>query len=105
MEFNLKVLLKPIITTKKKISEANQEKVRRIQGGQLTDLRLGHHGVVPVAEGREVEAHLVLHVPLLEELLHAPGSPVVVQVPPGERERVCVCEWHPVWINFQHFVK
>ena len=37
---------------------------------------------VPVTEGRDVQAQLPLLVPLLEELLHAPGSPLLVELPP-----------------------
>ena len=37
-----------------------------------TYLRLRNHSSLTIAEGREVEALLLLLVPLLEELLHAP---------------------------------
>ena len=38
----------------------------------VTYLRLRHHGSLTITEGREVKALLLLLVPLLEELLHAP---------------------------------
>ena len=47
----------------------------------FTDLRLGYHGVVPVAERRVLEPELRLAVSLLEELFDAPGRPLVVDVP------------------------
>ena len=40
----------------------------------VTYLRLRHHGSLTITEGREVKALLLLLVPLLEELLHAPES-------------------------------
>ena len=40
----------------------------------VTYLRLRHHGSLTITEGREVKALLLLLVPLLEELLHAPGG-------------------------------
>ena len=46
-----------------------------------TDLRLWHHGVVPVAERRELEPHLGLAVALHEELLDAARRPLVVHLP------------------------
>ena len=46
-----------------------------------TDLGLRHHGVVPVAERRELEPHLGLAVALHEELLDAARGPLVVHVP------------------------
>ena len=42
---------------------------------------------VPITEGRHVQAHLLLPVPLVEELLHAPGSPLPVQGPALGRVR------------------
>lgn len=42
----------------------------------LTDLGLRHHGVVPVAERRELEPHLGLAVALNEELLDAARRPL-----------------------------
>ena len=48
---------------------------------RLTNLRLGDHGVVTVTQRAELQALLALHVALLEELLHAPGGPLVVQGP------------------------
>ena len=41
-----------------------------------TDLGLRHHGVVPVAERRELEPHLGLAVALHEELLDAARRPL-----------------------------
>ena len=38
----------------------------------VTYLRLRHHGSLTITEGREIKALLLLLVPLLEELLHAP---------------------------------
>ena len=43
----------------------------------FTYLWLRHHGVLPIAEWWEVEALLLLLVPLLEELLHAPEQPSI----------------------------
>ena len=42
----------------------------------VTYLRLRHHGSLTITEGREVKALLLLLVPLLEELLHAPKQQV-----------------------------
>ena len=50
-------------------------------GGSVTNLRLGDHRVVTVAQRRELQAQVPLQVPLLEELLHAPGGPLVVEAP------------------------
>ena len=50
-------------------------------GGCVTNLRLGDHGVVAVTQRGELQALLPLHVALLEELLHAPGGPLVVEAP------------------------
>ena len=47
----------------------------------VTNLRLGDHGVVAVTQRGELQALLPLHVALLEELLHAPGGPLVVEAP------------------------
>ena len=41
-----------------------------------TDLRLRHHGVVAVAQRRELQPLLPLRVALLEELLHAARGPL-----------------------------
>lgn len=46
-----------------------------------TNLRLGDHGVVAVTQRGELQAQLPLQVALLEELLHAPGGPLVVEAP------------------------
>ena len=50
-------------------------------GGCLTNLRLGDHGVVAVTQRGELQAEVPLQVALLEELLHAPGGPLVVEAP------------------------
>ena len=50
-------------------------------GGCVTNLRLGDHGVVAVTQRRELQAQVSLQVALLEELLHAPGGPLVVEAP------------------------
>ena len=55
--------------------------VRVLGGESVTNLRLGDHGVVTVAQRGELQALLSLHVALLEELLHAPGGPLVVEAP------------------------
>ena len=55
--------------------------VRVLGGESVTNLRLGDHGVVSVTQGGELQAQLPLHVPLPEELLHAPGGPLVVEAP------------------------
>ena len=47
----------------------------------ITDLRLGDFCGVPVTQRRHVQSHLLLPVPLVEELLHAPGCPLLVQIP------------------------
>ena len=52
-----------------------------VGGESVTNLRLGDHGVVTVTQWGELQALLSLHVPLLEELLHAPGGPLVVEAP------------------------
>ena len=52
-----------------------------VGGGSVTNLRLGDHRVVTVAQRRELQAQVPLQVPLLEELLHAPGGPLVVEAP------------------------
>ena len=46
-------------------------------------LRLLDGGVEPVAHGRDVQPRLPLPVPLLEELLHNPSTPL-----PAQRERI-----------------
>ena len=46
-----------------------------------TNLRLRHHCVLSVTERGKLQPLLLLLVSLLEELLHAPGGPLVVQVP------------------------
>ena len=46
----------------------------------VTYLRLRHHGSLTITEGREVKALLLLLVPLLEELLHAPELRIWVDV-------------------------
>ena len=52
-----------------------------LAGESLTNLRLGDHGVVAVTQRGELQALVSLHVALLEELLHAPGGPLVVEAP------------------------
>ena len=52
-----------------------------VGGESVTNLRLGDHGVVAVTQRGELQALLPLHVALLEELLHAPGGPLVVEAP------------------------
>ena len=52
-----------------------------VGGESVTNLRLGDHGVVAVTQGGELQAPLPLHVSLPEELLHAPGGPLVVEAP------------------------
>ena len=47
----------------------------------LTNLRLRDHGVMSVTQRGELQPLLTLHVSLLEELLHAPGGPLVVEAP------------------------
>lgn len=45
-------------------------------------MRLWHHGVVSVTEGRVLEPEFRLAIALVEELLDAPGGPLVVELPP-----------------------
>ena len=52
-----------------------------VGGESVTNLRLGDHGVVAVTQGGELQAPLPLHVSLPEELLHAPGGPLVLEAP------------------------
>ena len=49
---------------------------------RLTYLTLWDHGVVPVTQRRVLQTQLGLPVPLVEELLDAPGGPLVVHLPP-----------------------
>ena len=51
----------------------------------LTNLGLRDYCVLSVTEWRKVQAQLLLHVPLLEELLHAPGSPLFMKWPAMDR--------------------
>ena len=47
----------------------------------FTDLRLRNFCCGPVTQRRNIQPHFLLPVPLVEELLHAPGRPLLVQVP------------------------
>ena len=58
-----------------------------------TKLRLGYLCCVPITQRRHIQPQLLLSVPLVEELLHASGCPLLVQVPGlGGVSHVCRVE-------------
>ena len=60
---------------------------------KITELRLWYLSCIPVTQGRHIQPQLLLPVPLIEELLHAPGRPLLVQVPGlGGVSHVCRVE-------------